>query len=135
MSRTTRSAVATSAPILLALTLTCASPERTGDATAAPASAGSEVSNVLELYRDQGCPVCHGDRAEGVEDAGPALDDLAGYWNVERLSSYLEDPDAFRVANPDFDERRDASFRLDMPAYDGLTEEQREDLARWLLTR
>ena len=73
--------------------------------------------------------------AQGLEGAGPALRDLAPYWDVDRLMAYLADPETFRAANPDFEDRREAVFELEMPAYDHLSEDQRRLLARWLLTR
>jgi cytochrome c2 len=100
-----------------------------------PGPSAAELSRGATLYKDEGCPVCHGDSAEGVEQAGPALRELAPYWTVERLSTYLQDPTAFRQANPDFDGRREEQFMLEMPAYDALTAEQRQLLAGWLMER
>lgn len=95
----------------------------------------ADEARAIELFQDQGCPVCHGDSGEGVDGAGPALRDLAPYWNVERLSAYLRDPRGFRAANPDFERRRDTESVLEMPAYGALSEEERALLGRWLMTR
>jgi mono/diheme cytochrome c family protein len=126
---------------LLALVVTavliCACASGTGeeDAGESPGLSAAELSRAATLFENEGCPVCHGDSAQGVEDAGPALSGLAPYWDVEKLSAYLQDPMVFRQANPDFDERRDVEFMLEMPAYDALSKEQRELLAGWLMTR
>lgn len=94
----------------------------------------AEIARAMELYGQQACPECHAGNAEGSEN-GPVLRDLAPYWNVDRLVDYLGDPDGFRVANPDFDDRRDTVYELEMPAFDFVPEEDRRLLARWLLTR
>jgi mono/diheme cytochrome c family protein len=95
----------------------------------------AEIARAVELYGQQACPECHGGNAEGVEDTGPALRELAPYWDVDRLVAYLADPDGFRIANPDFEERRDTVYELEMPAFDFVPEEDRRLLASWLLTR
>jgi mono/diheme cytochrome c family protein len=113
----------------------CASGGGEESAGESPGLSAAELSRGATLYKDEGCPVCHGDSAQGVEQAGPALRELAPYWNIEKLGSYLQDPTAFRQANPDFDERREEQFMLEMPAYDALTAEQRQLLAGWLMER
>jgi len=95
----------------------------------------AETARVVELYQGEACSACHGESAEGAEELGPPLRDLAPYWNEDRLVAYLEDPEGFRQANPDFEDRRVESFEMEMPAFDHLPAEQRELLARWLLTR
>jgi mono/diheme cytochrome c family protein len=107
-------------------------------AETAPESAAptrEEIDRARALYDGQACATCHGENAEGIEGAGPALRDLRPYWDVERLMGYLEDPRAFREENPDFEERRDRTYDLEMPAFDTLSDEERRLLARWLLTR
>jgi len=109
-----------------------------GPRTEEPAEGGlseSSASEARRLYTAESCTMCHGEMAQGVEELGPALRDLAPYWDRDRLADYLADPEAFRVANPDFEERRDASFNMEMPPFDHLSVEQRGMLADWLLTR
>lgn len=101
----------------------------------APALSGADAVRARAIYADGGCEICHGEQTEGVEDAGPALGSLAPYWTEERLVDYLADPDAFREANPDFENRRQQTFELDMPAYGEFAEDDLRLLARWLLTR
>jgi mono/diheme cytochrome c family protein len=113
----------------------CSGAPSDGDGGEAAALSEAQASKAMTLFQDEGCPACHGDLAGGIEGAGPALRDLAPYWDVERLATYLEDPEAFREANPDFDERRDTAYELEMPAYDYLSRDQRELLGRWLLER
>ena len=110
----------------------------TGDETAPDQERGigeAEASAARQLFQDENCTMCHGEMTQGMEELGPALRDLAPYWDRDRLASYLEDPPAFAEANPDFDERRDIAFDLEIPAYDSLSVEQRHILADWLLTR
>jgi mono/diheme cytochrome c family protein len=109
--------------------------EPVGEAESPTVLSEAEESEALALYRSEACAVCHGEMGEGIEGAGPVLRDLAPYWDVERLMTYIADPEGFSAANPDFDERRDQTFELEMPASDHLSEEQRRLLARWLLTR
>ena len=103
-----------------------------------PAGTGldeSASSEARQLFVAENCTLCHGEMTQGVEELGPAIRDLAPYWDRDRLAAYLEDPQGFREANPDFEERRDASFSMEMPPVDHLSVEQRLLLADWLLTR
>jgi len=113
----------------------CGSNETQEDQLEPPVLGEADAARAVELFQDQGCPVCHGDLAEGVEETGPALRDLAPFWDTERLGAYLRDPEGFRAANPAFEARRDIEFELEMPAYGELTEEELALLGRWLMTR
>jgi len=95
----------------------------------------ADESKALGLFQSEGCNACHGDLAEGIEGVGPPLRDLAPYWDADRLMAYLADPEGFRATNPDFEDRRDTVYELEMPAFDHLSEDQRRLLARWLLAR
>ena len=95
----------------------------------------AEMDEARGLYEGEACSLCHGQTADGVPDMGPPLRELAPYWDEDRLSAYLNDPEGFRGTNPDFDDRRPGKFEMEMPAFDHLPPEQRELLARWLLTR
>lgn len=95
----------------------------------------ADESRAIKLFQSEACTVCHGEMAQGVEETGPALRDLAPYWDVDRLMAYIADPEGFRAANPDFEDRREVAFELEMPASDQLSEDQRRLLARWLLSR
>ena len=94
----------------------------------------ADESRAIRLFQSEGCTACHGEMAQGLE-IGPALRDLAPYWDVDRLMAYIADPEGFRAANPDFEDRREVVFEMEMPASDHLSEDQRRLLARWLLTR
>jgi cytochrome c551/c552 len=109
--------------------------EEPGEAQAAAGLSEADESRALALFDSEGCTVCHGEMANGQEGVGPGLKNLAPYWDVERLMVYLEDPEGFRESNPDFEDRRDTVFELEMPASDHLSDDQRKLLARWLLTR
>ena len=65
----------------------------------------------------------------------PPLRNLAPYWNAERLSTYILNPELFRKQNPDFDKRRAAEYDIEMPSYEEASEEIRVLLGRWLMTR
>lgn len=101
----------------------------------APELTEAEIEQAMSIYEDQSCGVCHGEAGEGG-DIGPALRNMTPYWDAERLSAYLRNPDGFRKANPDFEERRDRAFdEMEMPAYDLLSDEDSRALTRWLLTQ
>ena len=122
------------AVVCMSLPIGCGGGPPSGPSSSAPLTEGEE-SKAIGLFQSEGCNACHGDRAEGLEGAGPALRDLAPYWDVDRVMAYLADPEGFRAANPDFEDRRDTVYELEMPAFDHLTEDQRRLLARWLLSR
>jgi cytochrome c551/c552 len=112
----------------------CAS-EQSIEEKAGDSLSEADESRALALFQSEACSACHGEMARGIEEVGPALQDLAPYWDVDRLATYLADPEGFRAANPDFEDRRDVVFELEMPASDHLSEDQRRLLARWLLSR
>jgi len=99
-----------------------------------PGLSAAEVERATALFESESCSTCHGPDAEG-SDLAPALRSLAGYWDEARIVRYLEDPEAFRAAEPEFDRRRDTEYDLDMPAFGHIPLEDRTTLARWLLTR
>ncbi len=103
-------------------------------ATTEPAMSDEQISAALAIYEDQSCSLCHGEQAEG-NDNGPALEDLAPYWDEYRLVNYLSDPTGFRKANPDFDQRRKTTYELEMPEFGDVPEQDRRLLAQWLLSR
>jgi cytochrome c2 len=109
--------------------------EETGETQVDTSLSEADESRAITLFQSEACSVCHGEMAQGMEGAGPALRDLAPYWDTDRLTTYLADPEGFRADNPDFEDRRDVVFELEMPASDHLSEDQRRLLARWLLTR
>lgn len=107
-----------------------------GDAAVPEAAAPtpSEIETARAVYENESCGMCHGPGGDG-SDLAPALVDLDGFWDEDRLVRYLENPAAFIEANPAFDDRRDTVFEMEMPAYDHVTEDDRRALARWLLSR
>ena len=98
--------------------------------TATPA----EIETARGVFENETCGMCHGPEGEGT-DLAPALENLGGYWDEQRLVRYLENPAAFRVADPSFDARRAEVYEMDMPSYDHVPESERRSVARWLLTR
>jgi len=106
-----------------------------GEAQAVAGLSEADESRAIALFNSESCTMCHGEMARGQEGVGPALKDLAPYWDVDRLMAYLEDPEGFRASNTDFEDRRETEFELEMPASDHLSDDQRRLLARWLLTR
>lgn len=108
------------------------SPPSASDADVLPVA---DLRQAAALFEQQACNVCHGNEGGGIEGAGPALGDLGDYWTEDLLEAYLRDPDGYRKAHPEFDQRRDAAYELEMPAFEHLDEEERRLLARWLLAR
>jgi mono/diheme cytochrome c family protein len=104
-----------------------------GNAAEAPAE--SDSLRAEALFEEQACNVCHGDGGAGIEGAGPALENLDDYWTEDLLEAYLRDPESFREAHPEFDQRRDETYELEMPAFEHLEQDERRLLARWLLAR
>jgi len=100
-----------------------------------PVLSDAEATRAEEIFLEESCEICHGEQAEGVADAGPALRGLAPYWNEARLIAYLENPAVFREANPDFEDRRETVYDVEMPSFEHTAVEDRRLLARWLLTR
>ena len=84
------------------------------------------------IYELQNCDNCHGKGGEG-KSLGPALRDLGRYWDEDRLSSFLEDPNPFLATDSRLAELR-KGFPAAMSRYGNLDESQRRTLARWLLT-
>jgi cytochrome c551/c552 len=116
----------------LVLTLACGGSE---GQDGRPVAATLTASDAMQLFQNENCTMCHGELTQGVDGVGPALRDLAPFWNRQRLTVYLADPDGFRQANPEFENRRNEEYGIEMPASDHLSREQRQLLADWLLTR
>jgi mono/diheme cytochrome c family protein len=104
------------------------------DAPTVPPLPAEEIAAAKAVFEAESCSMCHGDDARG-SDLAPALADLGGFWDEDRLVRYLENPAAFIESNPAFDQRRDTVYEIEMPAYDHVPEDDRRLLARWLLTR
>ena len=108
-----------------------ASGDLPGDAAVA---SPADVETARSVFESESCGMCHGLAGEGT-DLAPALADLAGYWDEDRLVRYLENPEAFRDADPSFEARRDEVYDMEMPSYDHVPDADRRSLARWLLSR
>jgi mono/diheme cytochrome c family protein len=104
------------------------------DDAAEPVVAEADAQAARALFEEESCTMCHGPEAEGT-DLAPALRDLRGYWDEDRLVRYLEDPAAFAREDPTFDARRETVYEMEMPAYAHVPESDRRNLARWLLSR
>lgn len=124
-------------PALVALCLVhgCSARSDDSNSVVAVGLTSAEEARALVLFEDLGCPACHGDLGEGIEEVAPPLRDFAPYWTAERLSTYLLSPDYFRKQNPDFDGRRAIEYEIEMPSYEETSEEERMLLGRWLMTR
>ena len=91
-----------------------------------PGASGSEI------YRQQGCASCHGDKRQGTSD-GPTLMGLRAHWDPERLARYLEDPGAIRREDSRL-RALDEQYPGEKDAYDHLSIGQRRTLAWWLIS-
>lgn len=129
----------TAAGLLLASLVACGGGGGTEPAAPAEAepvvSSEADATEAVAVFQEEACTICHGEMGEGMAGVGPALQGLAPYWNEERLVAYLQDPEGFRAGNTDFEDRRDEQFELEMPAFDHLSDEQLQLLARWLMAR
>ena len=130
-SRRTLSIV-TAMTALASIAVGCGGPG--GDPGDAVVASPADVETARAVYDNESCGMCHGPAGEGT-DLAPALEDLAGYWDEDRLVRYLEDPVAFQDADPSFGARRDIVYDMEMPSYGHVPEPDRRSLARWLLTR
>ncbi len=82
-----------------------------------------------QMFERAGCASCHGADRWGTDKA-PGLRELTAHWTVERLAAYIAAPSENR------DERLDAldqRYDSDMPGSAFLSQQQRTQLAEWLL--
>ena len=86
------------------------------------------------LYEDWACAGCHGDTAEGNEDA-PPLTGLAANWTVDTLAKYISDPQSFIERDARLQKMLEEYPGVQMPAYDVFPAEERRALAAYLLSR
>ena len=69
-----------------------------------------------KLFFREGCSQCHTFQGKGGR-MGPDLSAVTNIRSDSWIDSYLQDPKAFREANPDFEDRRDrSSDEMEMPA-------------------
>ena len=88
----------------------------------------TDAQSGAELFVSQNCALCHGaDGRSAFWRPGPDIVPALGMWTVDTLAEYLGDPEAWAARDP----------RLEggsMPSFDHLTGDERERLARWVLT-
>lgn len=100
------------AAILLAVTVGC------GAAKPVPPPGLNEVQTAgWQVYTDLDCAICHGEMREGKR-AGPPLIGLATHWSVDRLVSYLNDPDEMVRTDPRLAYRAE-KYTIGMPKVSG----------------
>lgn len=87
---------------------------------------------VGDLLANNRCYTCHGNDLNGT-GMGPSLTNVSDNWNKADLVSYFQNPKEFlnipRMAN------LKEKFNKEMPAIEGMTQEEFEALAEHLLTR
>jgi mono/diheme cytochrome c family protein len=93
----------------------------------APRQAGGK-----DLYRTQACATCHGQDAQGTV-SGPALARISQRWSLEELVEYFGEPEAVRELREDLLSMQ-GHYPARMPSYKHLSTDERERLARYLLT-
>jgi mono/diheme cytochrome c family protein len=110
-------------------------------ALVAPCSGCSDESVVVDesvragrqVYERLDCQSCHGFRREGKRTA-PPLTGLVQYWSEEDMIRYLEDPAPVVEATPRLAYRLE-QYPIAMPGYaDKASEEELQELARYMLT-
>lgn len=97
-----------------------------GGEDSAPAG---EVDGFM-VYKEVNCTMCHGADRAGTTMA-PALTGLEAYWDVEKLSQYLRDPETY-AANDARLKDQDEQYDMQMPDFEG-SDEELAALAAWLL--
>ncbi len=85
----------------------------------------------LEIYQRARCERCHGDNRQGTGQAPPLIN-LGAYWTEEDLAVYLADPRAAAETSERLQVLA-ARYKLIMPGYQTLSEDERRVLARYLV--
>ena len=83
------------------------------------------------VWQNGECAACHGASGEGTA-IGPSLDGLAQYWEAFELEAFLEDPQP-RLQSDVRLAGLSSRFEVDMPGLPDATDNQRSDLALFLL--
>lgn len=82
------------------------------------------------LYKRWNCGACHGEYGGG-SSTGPPLKNLSTHWKRKRLADYLANPNEFNMRLDSLAKR----YRpVAMPAFQEMSEEERGDLAAYILT-
>jgi len=92
-----------------------------------------EGASGAEIFVLQNCQLCHEADGSGSR-RGPALGNLGAHWTQAELVDYFFDPAPAIAASTRLQEYED-KHSLSMPRYHNLTEEQRVELAGWVLTK
>ncbi len=85
----------------------------------------------VKLYRQARCDRCHGADRQGSAMAPPLLQ-LGQFWSEDGLTAYLADPTGSEE-NAARLETLTARYRLVMPSFKVLSEEERRALAQYLI--
>lgn len=102
-----------------------------GKATPPNQPSDADIATAERVYASEACGVCHGDRRDG-SDLAPPLRGLVPWWTEDRLARYLQNPESFAFAEPEFLAER-TQTDTEMPAFEHVPEADRRALARWLL--
>ena len=122
--------------LCLCTLLAAACPQQNSTSTPATGTqiAGATSSESVAALYNKNCAVCHGQSLEGRPGMAPALTSLSTNWkSPEELAKYLADPQSYTDKNKRLDAER-GKYSMRMPANPALSEEQRQALAKWLLS-
>ncbi len=117
--------------MIIGLGLLAGCSAQTDETEPVPDSPAAAHGQALEIYRRARCDRCHGENRQGTKDA-PPIANLGEFWTEDDLVTYLADPQSAVETN----ERLQvlvARYRLIMPGYKVLSEEERRALARYLM--
>jgi len=90
-----------------------------------PGASGSQIYSVSR------CFACHGEDRKGTP-RGPSLHGLPRNWSPPNLAAYLASPSTWIEQDARL-QQLDQKFNASMPAFDNLSEAERNRLAAWLL--
>lgn len=117
------------AALCFAATLTACSGGE--DADVADAGDTRPLSAASTIYHAKQCAVCH--PLDGTDSmAGPGLAGIHAVWNEDDLTEFLMDPPAYLAKSQRLNELV-ARYPMPMPVPQGVSEEDANLMARWLL--
>jgi mono/diheme cytochrome c family protein len=98
-------------------------------------NSGGANSKGAQLYASNICANCHGASLQGLPTLGPDLTEVKKHWkSAAELSKYFEDPQAYALGDQRLREGL-SKYTMKMPSFANLSEADRLELAKWLLSQ